>query len=294
MVGLPADAAQVKALVGEIEINLVSRYISTACTTVLVSDYLHTLPDEVKFMWRASLSPMKVLFLLVRYVPFVHTFISVWHFADLSLVVNDSCVVPFAMCCYSTVVVYLICDAIIYIRVYAFSGRRKCILVLLVFLYLGVRIAQGYLMHKFAGTVRFASLPPDGVYLGCLLIGADTLQLTFLFLVALVSLGAVTLLMICVAWQRRHDKQGPTDVTGLFRVFVQDGIMYFISLLTLGSINIMFDRLAPQNGTQAAMNQIHVHANAILVGRMLLHLREFSQRDLDVTASHNGSKPYED
>ncbi|KAF6758382.1 hypothetical protein DFP72DRAFT_889138 [Ephemerocybe angulata] len=85
--------------------------------------------------------------------------------------------------------------------------------------------------------------------------------------------------MIFIAYRRRANTHG---IGGLLRLFYRDGIFYFLTLSTLAVTNIIFDHTAPSNGLQFMMVQIQVHFNSVITARMLIHLREWAKKDIQV------------
>lgn len=270
-------AAQAAALLGAIKANWLVGYTDIACTVTVAVDYLQTLPDEVQYLWGSPMSLGKVMFVLVRYYIFVHTAIAAWLHGDTSMTGNDQCIIPFIVESFSCILAQWLCDTVSYVRVYAFSGRKRGMLMFLVPWYLAIRVAEFVLAFKFVKTARFVTLPREA-RIGCISIGANTLLLSFLFKLILLNLLSVTVLMMWIAWSRRDVTNGPLGASGLVRIFFRDGVIYFICMSSFAIANIIVDHTAPQNGTQYIMVQIQVHANAILTGRMLLQLRSFSGR----------------
>lgn len=276
-----AQAAAAK-LISAIEANLIVNYTAIGCCALVVVDYLQTLPDEIKYMWPTDWSVVKVLFLLVRYYPFVHTSISTWHHGTGSLT-GSHCFVPFIMDAYSCLIITMFCEAISYIRLWAFSGRNKYLLAFLVPYYAGIRAVEWYFLVKFVRTLDFLTVP-KGVNVGCIATKAQSRLLSACFMGVLVSLTSVTLMMIVIAYRRRQMAAGSTG--SLFRLFYRDGIFYFICLSSLSIANIICDYSAPQNGMQFIMVQVMIHTQGLIAGRMLIDLRAHSDRGISTTINN--------
>ncbi|KAF6762079.1 hypothetical protein DFP72DRAFT_877935 [Ephemerocybe angulata] len=211
----PAAQAAAAKLIEAIKANVVVNAIG--CTAFIVADYLQTLPDEIEYMWPTDWSLVKVLFILVRYYPFVHTSISTWHHGTGSLT-GSECFVPFIM------------DASIsYIRLWAFSGRNKYLLVFLVPYYAAIRGVEYYYLIQFVKTLDFLKAPA-GANLGCIATKAESKLLSAVFITVLISLTSITLLMMFIAYQRRLIAAGIGGSGSLFKLFYRDGIFYFVCL----------------------------------------------------------------
>lgn len=143
---------------------------------------------------------------------------------------------------YSCLIITMFCEAISYIRLWAFSGRNKYLLAFLVPYYAGIRAVEWYFLVKFVRTLDFLTVP-KGVNVGCIATKAQSRLLSACFMGVLVSLTSVTLMMIVIAYRRRQMAAGSTG--SLFRLFYRDGIFYFICLSSLSIANIICDYSAP-------------------------------------------------
>ncbi|KAJ2933678.1 hypothetical protein H1R20_g3408, partial [Candolleomyces eurysporus] len=247
------QAAAIRALIEAMKANRTVNYAAIGMTALITADYLHTLPREVQLMWPTKLSVPKVLFFLVRYYTFVHSMLSAWHHGAVALTGDAACYQPFAVDAYSCLVTHALCEAISYVRAYAFSGRNRYVLGFLVILFVSIHSVEFYILAKFVKTVRFATLPPP-IQAGCVAIKGDNRALSLIFELILVSLATVTILMIATAWWRRRQSHG-AEAGSLLKLFYRDGIFYFIFLSTLAVANIIFDHTAPSNGLQFTMVQ---------------------------------------
>lgn len=266
-------------------------YVTIGCSTLLAVDYFQTLPDEVKYMWGLPLSPMRILFFSVRYYPFAHTFLMIkYHHAEG--LVSDGptvCYNLFLAFSFSSILICAICDAIAYIRIYAFSGRNRKLLAFLIPWYIALRVVEITLVLKFATSASFLFMFQEAG-LGCIPGGGASVErlLSYVGVVALVDLLTLTAIMMYLSWRRRdaeYGVDGVSDMPSLYNVFLRDGIMFFVSISSFQIANIVLNKVAPQNGTQYATVQPSVHLNAILTGRMLIHLRSFAEKEVDMTPS---------
>ncbi|KAF6764472.1 hypothetical protein DFP72DRAFT_423438 [Ephemerocybe angulata] len=101
--------------------------------------------------------------------------------------------------------------------------------------------------------------------------------LSLVFVSILVSLTTVTMIMVTIACRRR---QPSLTVNGLATVFYRDGISYFLIISGLAVVNIILGYIVPPGGLRVCMVIIQIHLTSILSGRMLIHLRECSRRDI--------------
>lgn len=256
---------------------------------VLVADYFQTLPDEIEYMWPAAMSPTKILFFLVRYYVFAHNAIVINFFQfGRPNVGGETCQTPYDMQIWSSLCLYWVCNFILHLRVYAFSGQDRRVLIFLVVWFFGLRAAEGTFVQKFNETMRFMPFP-EPIRIGCSAIAGDTQWLTYVFTVIIISLASVTSIMIFIAWRRESLTRAPGGRTNIYQIFIRDGIEYFLCLSLLSIINIIVERTAPPK-YRYVMNQVHTHSDAILTGRMLIYLRASAHRELRIMGSHGESQ----
>ncbi|RXW25149.1 hypothetical protein EST38_g664 [Candolleomyces aberdarensis] len=262
------SSERAQALIEAMKANRTVNLAAIGMCALLTADYLETLPREVRYMWPSKLSVPKALFFINRYWAFAHTIISVIHHGDLSLSGLKGCQRIFALDAYSCLLLPAVCEAISYVRVYAFAGRNKYLLAL--------QAIKLWVLVRFLPTVEFAEFPPEA-HVGCLAVRANSVLLSNIYILVVVSLATVTFIMVFIAYQRQRNTHG-VDSGSLFSLFYRDGIWYFVVLSALAVANIIFDHTAPSNGLQFTMVQMQVHMDSILAGRMLLHLREWGEK----------------
>lgn len=266
-------AAAAAALLGAIRANRIVNYAAIGSAAILVFDYCLTLPAEVQYMWPTALSVPKVLFFILRYFSFIHTTISMIYRRNPAFT-GTGCVAPFYMDAFSSLTAHTVCEAISYVRVYAFAGRSPILLGILSTTFLASTVLQYFFLAKFSKTVRFANIPTSA-RIGCVPIGGDNIWLSIVFKLILANIVVVTCIMMYTAYRSCKNTR---SAGGLLRLFYRDGIFHFAMLSTLAITNIIFDHVAPPNGLQFTMVQIQVHLNAVITTRMLLHLRQWASR----------------
>ncbi|KAJ2922775.1 hypothetical protein H1R20_g14330, partial [Candolleomyces eurysporus] len=71
MTTLP-DGVSYDAIVQAYTSTQYGNYLAVSSFTVVIADFLHTFPDEVRLMWKAPMSLPKVLFFGIRYYILIH------------------------------------------------------------------------------------------------------------------------------------------------------------------------------------------------------------------------------
>ncbi|KAF6743874.1 hypothetical protein DFP72DRAFT_931144 [Ephemerocybe angulata] len=288
MAAVLSSAAQATAelmLVEALKVNVAVRYTVIGCSAFWVADYLHTLPDEVKYLWPTDWSFTKVLFILIRYYTFVHTSISNWHTLGMGSLSHDQCFIFFYADTFSCFLVTMICETISYIRLWAFSGRNTPLLLFLIPYYVTIRTIEIYFLVKFGKSVDFMKAP----IFDCIPIAGDSKLLSVVFITVLISQTSITLLMVYAAYRQRL----LTYTGNLAKLFYRDGMLYYICLSFLTVMNIICDFAGPQNGMQYITVQFMVHSQGVIAGRLLIDLRAHSRKDFNFSMTRGTSNGQE-
>ncbi|KAJ3545573.1 hypothetical protein NMY22_g2379 [Coprinellus aureogranulatus] len=174
-------------------------------------------------MWGTALSLPKVLFFVLRYFIFVHMALCM-SYGFPTGVSPDVCKTEFVRVAVSSFILVVASEWILFIRIWAFSGKNKKLLAFLVFqvvaLHGGVKIT---LLVQFVRSIEFVGLPFGG--LPCLPVKASDVYLSGMFALMLGSVTTVMSIMIFLAFRRHRNLE-----TTLLSVFYRDGVFYFVFL----------------------------------------------------------------
>ncbi|EAU82274.2 hypothetical protein CC1G_08886 [Coprinopsis cinerea okayama7 len=244
--------------------------IDIAGITVFLYDYVQTFYDEVTMIWTARLSLGKVLFLVVRYTPFVDLTLFLSMNIDSLVPRPSTCVAMLAIAELCTVLGIACSEAILISCICALLGARKiystilwifvalCVVVATVFSILFLSAVQGIAAPWPLTRCYFRYSPPSrALFLGRL----------YYILLAAESVAAIIAVSVGVKKYWRH---GTKITTILYR----DGTIYYIALLTCTILNIITNLpigVGPLNLFQRSMH-------AILANRLLLDTRRQFQR----------------
>ncbi|KAF6741508.1 hypothetical protein DFP72DRAFT_1113960 [Ephemerocybe angulata] len=236
-----------------------------------LADYLHTISEEVRLIWFTPLSSAKVMFLVARYCVLIHIgFSGMYHFrSGLS---SEECTRSFIQVFISSSLIVLSAEAILYIRIHAFSGMNRKLMVYLVIQYIifhAFALAYGV---KVLVSVKFrpASMPNSP----CIPMAVDQSSLGIAYGFSLASIVAIMSIMVYVAHQKYRNLK-----SSLFLLFYREGVLYFLCLSALACSNIIATYLAPLS-YKFIMLEPQVLVHSLLSTRMLLHLRGWAERDL--------------
>ncbi|KAF5334403.1 hypothetical protein D9611_013542 [Ephemerocybe angulata] len=245
---------------------LSSERITFQCRTSQLVDYLHTLPDEIRYMWPAQFGIPRTLFFALRYYNFVHIALSMNGFRRNFT--PQGCKSASNAVDVSTVVLIAVSETSI--------KREK-----------GLLTGAFVLIGKFMGTVQYTTFPsPEGA---CLPVIGRIFLLGIGFCLLLVNVGSAMAIMVYIGTQK-YRTMG-LNGSSLLRVFYRDSVAYFVLLSLLGAVNIaVCFNTSDSHGSVIAQPQAVIHA--ILSTRMLLHLRAWAHWDIEYEDDmHNAMYP---
>ncbi|KAF6751017.1 hypothetical protein DFP72DRAFT_851263 [Ephemerocybe angulata] len=253
------------------DVNAASGYVLT------VADFIHTFPDEVRLMWPTPLSVAKVLFFAARYYVLVHCVL-----ASMCLS-PEECKRSFVQLFVSSGASVLCAEAILFVRVFAFSERNRKVLIYLVIQYIcamNTRLTASKAIHApsvgilitFLLSVKFApAAQPD---LPCMPASAGYKYIGINFSLALLSVVTIMVIMVYIA----HRKYRRLN-SNLLKLFYRDGILYFLCLSGLATANIVASFVASAS-YKFLLLETQVLLHSVLSTRMLLHLRKWAEHDI--------------
>ncbi|KAF6765513.1 hypothetical protein DFP72DRAFT_204309 [Ephemerocybe angulata] len=249
--------------------------IISSCTIVVV-DYIQTLPDEVRHMWTAPLSIPKLLFIVVRYSIFFKVFSAMvvpgTFFADNFSV--NGCFHWFRLTAAASLFIIITSEAILIYRVYAISGRGRRMFVALAAQFIVIHAVVVYFLGAHVSSVKFTiSQLPAGTT--CMMISSNGPLLSAVYATLL---GSVTIAMLLMAVFLFRKYWGFDSK--LLTAFYSDGILYFLCLAVLISANVAVNWVA-RDAYKNLLILYELDAHAILSTRMLLHIRKVADKSLD-------------
>ncbi|TFK20543.1 hypothetical protein FA15DRAFT_759312 [Coprinopsis marcescibilis] len=271
-------------------LSQLSSYFLGTCFTlasmvVLILEYIQTVEQEAKLIWPTKWSAVKVIFILNRYLPLV--------FVPPVAYFNVTLITPTLMC-KSLFTVFAVgiagsvitADALLYIRIYAVSGRSQTVR--------NILIAN-------ALCVLGLTLGPWGVYVfkttfvqppfhrrGCFAVEPGP---SLLVMLAFGSLLYSTILTasLFVFYAARLNRAS-SRVNPLLKVLYIDGAMYFIFIAAFSIVNGLVSVLSPERVPYRFIVVIpQAISHNILAARMVLHIRQAARTDMGFQSS-GGSK----
>ncbi|TFK26913.1 hypothetical protein FA15DRAFT_702332 [Coprinopsis marcescibilis] len=241
-----------------------------AISTVLVVDYLHTLPLEVRYIWPGSWSLIKALFFVARYMAFADITFVLMYCLSTALAPKD-CQILLNVASMATLTSVVFSEAILFLRVYAISSRGWGIRIYLSVHYIVIHAAQYVLLAKFLQSLSFRDSPfPDLV--GCFSLPAPNSGRYLSFFFGSSVVGQIIIFFImCWIGLRKYRAHN----SNLGAIFFRDGTIYFALLTSIGIANMTVNLTASAT-FNVMLAECQAIFHAVFATRMVLHLREIS------------------
>ncbi|KAF6758684.1 hypothetical protein DFP72DRAFT_1043690 [Ephemerocybe angulata] len=235
-----ADANEALARLLEYGITQLSlKFSLVACATFAIAECLHCLPLEVSLIWGAKWNLGKGLYLLSRYLTFVELLCLAPLYTLSQGLTVQVCQPLFAAGATITVIEVTIAEAILFLRVYALSGRDRRLGAFLLALYLGVHGAIYAAIYKFLNSLVYIPSPFPAI-ITCLPIEGNNKMLSNVFILLLSSELVILLITFWLCFIRHKATNSPLVAT-----FSRDGLYYFLLLSAVSTGNIICNLVAP-------------------------------------------------
>ncbi|KAJ3508695.1 hypothetical protein NMY22_g16532 [Coprinellus aureogranulatus] len=254
---------------------MASSYFDVASLALLVVDYLATVDMEIEHIWPAPWSPAKVLYLFSRYLAFFDIPFAVYYHTVLGLKPR-MCLDMFRVGTTSIVAGVVFAEAILFLRVYALSGRNRKLMYCLIFQFTATHLAWISMFGVFFSGIEFGPSPLPSV-LGCVIlppkkkIYGTLLAGMFGFLMANEILVALITFIIGLL-KYRHMRHSP-----LITIFYRDGLFYFVSLTAFSIANMIVDIIGPPEFRFLMVMQVPPDMPAVPSTHTINHLFQVSE-----------------
>ncbi|TCD65534.1 hypothetical protein EIP91_002543 [Steccherinum ochraceum] len=238
-----------------------------ALATLFVYDFILTFDSEVELMWPSQWSTVKVLYLLTRYLPFVD--VSFLLYLQIKTHIDaETCKRLYYPTIWLIVIGIIIAESVLVVRTWAVWGRARVITISL-----GVSSLAGFIIilvveSIFLKTLSFSQFS-DLRIPGCLLSGGSSIVIAS-FIVFIVFETFLLTLMLVVGVQRYRRISGSS---GLISVLYRDGILFYIYVLLVSSVNLTLTIVAPRELSGMFVSYQRI-LHSILISRVLFNLRK--------------------
>ncbi|OSD07864.1 hypothetical protein PYCCODRAFT_359075 [Trametes coccinea BRFM310] len=245
-------------------------------STLLLSEVLSTLEDEVALIWPSRWSLMKVIFLVNRYSPFIDTTLGLT--VMLGTTDPKSCRAQFKALTCSYAVGSFFSELILVARTLALYNFARWVLVIMVAISLGVLIPGTVVCWTLLTRIEY----PERMVLqitGCVP-SVDDRSSWVLYMCILISETVVVSLTVRKMWQMFAG--GTAHRSLLVWTMYRDGSLYYVLLLIVSIGNLCFMLLAPKAATSIMQMPLRV-LHSTLCTRVLLNLRRVAARLSDMS-----------
>ncbi|KAF8868117.1 hypothetical protein BD779DRAFT_1808778 [Infundibulicybe gibba] len=249
--------------------------LSVASATLLVYDVLCTVDQEIAYVWFAPWTPLKFLFFLNRYIPFVGIFMGIHSTSNSSL----------NLCFYANIPAsdegdlysrgvrrqlpssHLVLDSlrsVLILRTYILWDRKRWVLILLSALLIST-LAAGFVFTQMdIESMKFIPFPVGLDMTGCNIEyskNAHRVPMTYAF----VLIAETVIMVLTVSRAFRHLRQ--THSSWIFELY-KSGCLFYICLFVLSLTNLLLPVFAPDFKNLLGTLQIVLHS--IFSTRVLL------------------------
>lgn len=214
-----------------------SNYVYVASTAFFVYDYLTTLDIETELVWPAEWTPLKVLFLLNRYSPFLDVAFLTRH----RLFLNNSastCQRLAELTSWLFVSGTCISEAILTVRTWVIWEKKRSVAVILCPVFIGSWVGMSVLVWNALHDLESWNLP----YIGCVM---SRLSRDVSFAYGILATFDLGLLLAIVAKSILVRCDPFSGQSSLAKVMYRDGIAYYALLAGLSICNLIIVMTLP-------------------------------------------------
>ncbi|TFK62653.1 hypothetical protein BDN72DRAFT_848440 [Pluteus cervinus] len=285
-------------LVSAVRIN---QYLTVASSALYLYDLLLTLDLEVDLLWPAKWTPLKVIYLLQRYLPLINLAIVIalnCKFLDMRIQIKSSdsvffltgqfggvlnpqtCEILFRFSAWSFLVGMTFSEGILMLRTLALWGNSRKFRIALILFSLCCMIPVYLILGLYYRTLTFYSIPSPGMH--CFATGQS--RLVYLFWVFLTVYDTGIIILTAIPGFRAYRSQAIRHST-LTQVLYRDGILHYAYMLALSALNIVLILNLPADYAIVFLSSMERVTYSVLTSHVVLHLREQAYRTQVVMTS---------
>ncbi|PAV19462.1 hypothetical protein PNOK_0439600 [Pyrrhoderma noxium] len=202
-----------------------------ASLVVFLYDYCLTFGTEYKLIWPTNISVTKLLFIVVRYVPFADLTIVLWHQWKPRMSINE-CDLAYRSTAFLFITGIITAEVVLAMRTWAVWAQDKFVGYFLIVWVLLTTIPNFTLLGLLAKGLSF--IPLDVPWTGCFISSGNPLLLSLCW-VLLMIMEAGTLTLMFIKGYQNFRMQGRTP---LFNAVYRDGSLFYVYLFAFSVINV--------------------------------------------------------
>lgn len=250
--------------------NLTSAIVSLV---IVIAESFQMLDLEVAYIWQAEWSTVKGLYILNRVLPFIFLPSPVILFTYPTPRPVE-CKAIFALVVFGFALCVLSAEVLLYLRIYALSGRTRGMRNFLIFNGVAIYLITFVSLSLFIKTGSWGLLTTSPRPYGCSILQAKNIYIVIAYSTVLYS-GLATLVLS--VWLGIANYRSIRD-SKLLQIFYRDGLFYFIVMACMTIVNGVTAARLPV-GYQFIMGPPQAAVHSILVTRMVIHLKEHGEFD---------------
>ncbi|KAF9785187.1 hypothetical protein BJ322DRAFT_815113 [Thelephora terrestris] len=248
-------------------------------------DWLLMLPQEVKYIWRASWNWTKILYIFIRYLSFasLSLLIRTLVMAAELIVINifpldqfalgptpDSCKKALQAACWAGILGMDLTEIVLAIRTYAVWNKDKRVGFGLALLLIACQIPNTIFVERFIEVINFIDNPFPETYRGCLAVSGT--NIIYVNWVLFIILEGVVLVLMVISAMRTYRK----NTSDFLNVIYLHGMRFYLYMFLVTVANILITVLMPIEfvGVGSSL-EIVLHSN--LACRLVIGIREASR-----------------
>ncbi|KZV73893.1 hypothetical protein PENSPDRAFT_682447 [Peniophora sp. CONT] len=245
------------------EMILVTQYHFSCMYAVCIWDWIISLPNERRYIWKSKWTLVKGLYLFTRYYVLAVVPYLLWAFCT-----NHE----WSLCRWAFKIPVIVAtpnqlgaEAILLVRTYAFFGRDKRVLAVLVCMILGLLSYQLYV-----ATSAMLPLPFLGETGPCFPMSRPgEAQVLGFFVAPLAFDTIITIITLAKAYSMRQRNGSSSQI---IQVFLKEGFFYYFLISGANLMNGIF-YFQPHSEMSAIMIPLSVMLSPVLACRMIIDIR---------------------
>lgn len=249
----------------------VTNVIIVSSTALFFYDYCLTIRQEIRYVWETKFTLANTLFVFARYPAFLT--------AILIMMPSKSSVVISNVGSALRVLAILSSELVFALRMWAIWGRRKSVLIVFICATIAVFIPSLTItvMDIFT-SVADPCIPPEFAY--CAPIVSSVGRLWILPYILIIFYQLLTLTFTLIKISQLHNSIPLNGRSPLLSTLQIDGILYFVSTLVLGALNIGFIVQVSSPQLRQGGSQLQAIIHSVMSARIVFHVVETTSKDI--------------
>ncbi|KAG2012943.1 hypothetical protein CC2G_009889 [Coprinopsis cinerea AmutBmut pab1-1] len=233
---------------------------------------------QVKHIWFGKMSKIKIAYFVTRYSIFLHYILTFVYYGSKDLTIPQ-CHTWFGASIIVLVANAAFSEALLYLQVYAISGRRRWLGIYLIFQCVTAYAIKFGLLARYLQKTVIITINLPGMHCTPINFPQTSRYTAALFIVQILALA---ILIGITFWILRSSYKGVGN--SLLVVLIRNGMIYVAIIVVLGIITAAINYYSDSS---SLISNFQGAAHPLLSTRLILHLRERGQKQLESTDSQD-------